>query len=227
VTADGDGRSHRDGLAELARQVERGHLFEHSALGHGFSRIGETETLLHALVDLLLEKGVVAEPELQAAATAIRAQLTERGELSGPGTIVRVDRAEGSTAPTVTVDCAARMHVCHSICCRLDFALTVAEVESGRVKWDLGRPYFIRHEEDGSCTHRAGDGRCGVYADRPGICRGYSCAGDGRIWKDFEKMELNTAWLDEHLGPGRGGARGELMKPAEHVQIRRRGGDGG
>jgi hypothetical protein len=39
-----------------------------------------------------------------------------------------------------------------------------------------------------------------VYADRPGVCRHYSCANDERIWKDFENMELNHEWLDANLG---------------------------
>ena len=31
------------------------------------------------------------------------------------------------------------------------------------------------------------------------MCRRYSCAGDTRIWKDFEAMELNEEWIREHL----------------------------
>jgi Fe-S-cluster containining protein len=92
------------------------------------------------------------------------------------------------------------MHICHAVCCKLNFALTAEEVDAGKVKWDLGFPYIVRHDADGLCTHNdRATGGCGVYADRPGICRRYSCANDRRIWKDFEKMELNSEWLDEHL----------------------------
>ena len=61
---------------------------------------------------------------------------------------------------------------------------------------------FIRHEVDGYCTHhhRAGGG-CGIYANRPGVCRRYSCANDSRIWKDFDQMELNTEWIAANLPP--------------------------
>ncbi len=38
-----------------------------------------------------------------------------------------------------------------------------------------------------------------MYEARPSTCKGYSCATDARIWKDFEKMELNTEWLSENL----------------------------
>ena len=92
------------------------------------------------------------------------------------------------------------MHVCHAVCCKLNFALTAPEVEGGAAKWDLGFPYMIRHESNGYCTHNdTATGRCGIYADRPGVCRRYSCATDTRIWKDFDNMELNEDWIRENL----------------------------
>ena len=104
--------------------------------------------------------------------------------------------------PGPPVDCAARMHVCHAVCCKLRFALSADEIEAGRVRWDLGRPYMIRHEADGFCTHNdRACGSCRVYAHRPTPCRTYSCVGDTRIWKDFERMELNTEWIAANLGP--------------------------
>jgi Fe-S-cluster containining protein len=92
------------------------------------------------------------------------------------------------------------MHVCRAICCRLHFALSAAEVESGTVKWDLGRPYQIRQDSTGTCVHNDPETHaCSVYADRPGVCRGYSCANDERIWTDFDNMQLNTPWIEENL----------------------------
>ena len=38
-----------------------------------------------------------------------------------------------------------------------------------------------------------------MYDERPRPCRRYSCATDDRIWKDFERMELNTEWIDANL----------------------------
>jgi Fe-S-cluster containining protein len=103
----------------------------------------------------------------------------------------------------VQVNCLERLNICEAVCCKLDFALTVDEVEGGAIKWDLGRPYLIRHAPDGFCVHRdRATGRCGVYEGRPSTCKGYSCAADTRIWKDFEKMELNTDWLAENLPAG-------------------------
>jgi hypothetical protein len=189
-------------LEELHRQIERGNLFAHTALGRSFARLGEAQAFLHGLADVLLAKGVITESELAAAIEGVQVELQERGELSGPGVMMRVDQETVADQPPVEVDCAARMHVCNAVCCRLDFALTVPEVESGRIKWDLGRPYFIRREANGCCAHNdPQSGGCRIYAGRPGVCRGYSCARDARIWKDFERMELNIEWIEAHLPP--------------------------
>ncbi len=188
------------GLEQLERQVERGHLFANSALGESFLRLSELQAFLHGLIDTLLEKGVVTTEEITGAITNVRRELTERDELNGPRTMVRVDQSGSDPKATVKVDCQARMHVCHAVCCKLNFALSVPEVESGKIKWDLGRPYFIRHDSHGCCTHLdPQSGGCRIYADRPGVCRGYSCASDPRIWKDFDKMELNTEWIEANL----------------------------
>jgi hypothetical protein len=96
----------------------------------------------------------VSGDEVSQAVERVREETKERGEAVGVGVALRVDGPAEAEAPTVTVNCAERMPVCHSICCKLDFALTVDEVEAGQVKWDLGRPYQIRHDADGFCTHR-------------------------------------------------------------------------
>jgi hypothetical protein len=98
--------------------------------------------------------------------------------------------------PAMPVDCAARMPICQAVCCKLDFALTREEVLAGQVQWDLARPFFVGRASSGYCLHNdRRTGGCGVYADRPAVCRRWSCAKDPRIWKDFERMELNVEWL--------------------------------
>lgn len=187
---------------ELQRQVERASLFTHTALGESSLRLAELQALVHGLADALLDKGVVGSDELSASIKRVQAELQQRGELTGAGAVVRVDPAASDKPPSAKIDCAARLHVCHAVCCRLDFALSVPEVESGRVRWDLGRPYFIRHAADGCCIHLdAGNCSCSAYADRPQVCRDYDCTHDARIWKDFDKMALNDEWIAEHLGP--------------------------
>ena len=187
-------------LVQLERQVERGNLFAHTALGENVIRLGELEVLLHGLTDALLAKGVVNESEVAAAMSKVQGELKQRNVANGARTMVRSEKGQTNPDVPVEVDCSARLHICHAACCRLDFALSVSEVESGKVKWDLGRPYFIRRESDGCCTHLdSASGTCRIYPDRPGVCTGYTCAGDARIWKDFEKMVLNQEWIDANL----------------------------
>jgi Fe-S-cluster containining protein len=189
-----------DPLRELERQVERGNVFAHAVLSEQASRANENEAIIRGLVELLIERDVVEADDLVAAVNAVRGQTN-----ADPDIAIRVDDADDpENGPPV--DCAARLHICKAVCCRLRFPLSVEEVESGGpVKWDLGRPYFNRHGSDGYChqcdseTHA-----CHVYDKRPGPCRQYSCAGDDRIWKDFDAMELNQEWIDERLGTGPG-----------------------
>jgi Fe-S-cluster containining protein len=188
------------GLVQLERQVERSQLFSHSALGESALRLGEVQVFLHGLIDTLLAKGIVTEAEIMDAISKVRSELVQRNELNGARIMVRSDGSEAERSAPVKVDCASRLHICHAACCKLDFALSIPEVESGTVKWDLGRPYFIRHDSHGSCVHLDSEsGGCRIYKDRPGVCKGYSCATDSRIWKDFEKMELNQEWINANL----------------------------
>jgi Fe-S-cluster containining protein len=182
----------------LERQTERGNFFAHSALGENLLRLAEVESFLHGLIDTLLAKGLVNETDLVSAIDKVRSELMQRNELSGTRTVVRADDQAEAKTP-VKVDCRTRLHICHAVCCKLDFALNIPEVESGKIKWDFGRPYFIRHDSHGSCVHLDPNSGCRIYNDRPGVCKQYSCAGDGRIWKDFEKMELNQEWIDANL----------------------------
>lgn len=194
-----------DPLHRLERQVERGSLFVHTAVSRNADQIHEVESFVYGLVDVLVQKGVITQDELLNAAGAVHQQMEQAGETVGPGIALRVDGPRGAQEPEfVAVNCAERLHVCRSVCCGLNFALTAEEVESGKIKWDLGAPYYIRQESNGCCTHLRADRRgCSIYADRPGVCRGYSCAKDERIWKDFDGMVLNEEWIAEHLGEHR------------------------
>ncbi|HVV86586.1 MAG TPA: hypothetical protein VHE35_26190 [Kofleriaceae bacterium] len=182
----------------LERQAERGGMYTHSVLSGVTDRINELEPCVYGLIDALVARGVIDRDAIVAAAAAARDELIEKDEQLTAGVAVRLD----DEAPEpVAVDCAARLPICRSVCCQLSFALTVEEIEAGRTRWDLGQPYFVRHEADGYCTHRhAASGACTIYEVRPGVCKHYSCAGDTRIWKDFERMELNHEWLDANLG---------------------------
>jgi Fe-S-cluster containining protein len=196
-------------LHELERQVERGSMFTQAVFQKGFTRLSLVEAMVGELVDTLLTKGVVAADDLpgfQSAAAEATARAEEAEQLSDvarslrwPNVSLRVDPE--AAAPTEEVDCGARMHICHAVCCKLRFALTNEEVEAGVVKWDIGHPYVIRQSSNGYCAHNdAATGGCTVYEQRPALCRRFSCKGDARIWKDFDNMVLNDEWIDAHVG---------------------------
>jgi hypothetical protein len=197
-----DGTAMTDEVAGLERQMERGTVRTQSLLNRSFDRIRELEATVEGLVDLLVSRGTLSDREVREAAARAGERVDARPDAAPHTVALREERPSGQPREEVFVDCAARMHVCHAVCCKLSVALSGAEVESGKVRWDLGRPYFLRREADGKCTHNdRSTGGCTVYADRPQPCRKYSCANDGRIWKDFDAMELNTDWLGAHFKP--------------------------
>lgn len=204
-------------LDSFERQVIRGNLFTHSTIGRQSERINEIESFLFGVIDLLIEKKFIQKEEITRATEEIRKEMQEKGELAHAGVGIRIDKSDESRKE-VPVNCDERIHICKAICCKLNFALSVEEIESGKIKWDLGQPYFIRHEKNGYCAHMdTKNHRCGIYKNRPSVCRKYSCATDKRIWKNFEKMELNNEWLEENLKEQKIHLQGLFMIPEDNT----------
>lgn len=134
------------------------------------------------------EAGDAAKPESSSG--------SEQGPENWEGVRYRLDPP--GSPPPVSINCAERLHLCKAACCKLNFALTPAEVKGGKVQWDNQFPYLIAHSSNGYCAHADGDLRCTIYEDRPALCRRYDCTHDGRIWKDFEKMIPNEEWIREN-----------------------------
>jgi Fe-S-cluster containining protein len=179
---------------DLERQMERGSLFTHSVLTEQAARVNEGEALLNGLVGLLVQRGLVDADELMAAVDTVRAELDRSGRSAKVDVLVRADK----DGPSGNVDCETRIPFCRAACCSFRFPLNIQEIESGPLKWDLGRPYLNRQNPDGYC-HCLDDGGCTIYDDRPSVCRHYTCEHDDRIWLDFEAMVPNDKWLDEHF----------------------------
>jgi hypothetical protein len=190
--------SDRDELRELDEQTRRGSLFAQAVASDQIARANQTEAAVYGLIDLLIAKGALTAEEVTAAIEQTGADMRDAGRQATLEVIVRDD----GSAPAVSageIDCAARIPFCQAACCRLRWPLTLEEVESGPVQWDLGRPFLNRHAAHGYC-HRfdTGSHGCTVYEQRPPPCRQYSCAGDDRIWLDFEHMLPNTEWIEGH-----------------------------
>jgi hypothetical protein len=187
--------------AELEQQLRHSSYFVQAVLEQQGKLTAKLDAYVTGLLDVLIDRGVV-EPEalLQAVERNrqqhdedVAARADDRTLPSWPTVLVRDDGAVGPEGATITeVECAERLSICHAACCSLPFPLSAAEVEGGKVKWDLGHPYMIRHDDHGCCVHNdRATGGCTIYADRPAVCRGYDCREDERIWKDFGAKILN------------------------------------
>jgi Fe-S-cluster containining protein len=196
--SDGPGEEQQTRLVLLERQIVRGTLFTHTAIGQNSVRLYDAEPHLYGLIDVLTAKGLLSAGELSTAVDTVRKKRAETGFIPSPAVSMRIDNDQSVVEKTV--NCAERLPICQAVCCRLAFPLNQEEIEAGRVKWDLGHPYFIRREPDGYCSHiKMQTKSCSLYGDRPAVCRNYSCASDKRIWKEFEKMELNVEWIEANV----------------------------
>src|SRR5690554_4681188 len=142
-------------LDELERQVERSGFFSHSSLSRQAERINEIESFLYGLVDTLILKGIVDKDAFEETVRKVREEVIEKQEYLHAG--VAVGGNEPSESVFTPVNCEERMHICQAVCCKLNFALSVEEIESGKIRWDLGQPYFIRHNKNGYCCHVDGE----------------------------------------------------------------------
>jgi hypothetical protein len=180
-------------VEELREEVARGFLYAHSRANVNSSQLLEVSAFSYALIELLAERGLITVEELDEKKNQITKRLAEKFAAKGMGVALTAEeKGDDGASLNAEIDCENRLHLCHAACCRLRFALTVRDVEEGRVKWNLGQPYMIRQGDDGYCHHLDRPSqRCGIYEDRPFVCRAYDCRQDQRIWEDFEKRVIN------------------------------------
>lgn len=178
-----------DSTERLRGDTEAGLRFLHTFAMQSKIDLIELMTRLGALVEELVDKGVVDPSSLELKLLKTRHAENERMtrqahvqvELAPP-------RDKYKMADLPEIDCAARLHLCKARCCSFQFPLSVQDLDERVVEWDYARPYRIRRRPDGYCVHNeAGGCACAVYANRPAICRGYDCRQDRRVWVDFDK----------------------------------------
>jgi Fe-S-cluster containining protein len=176
-------------LESLRDEVVGGFLYAHSRANANSNKLLEVASFSYALIELLNERGLITIEELDERKDQVHKRLAEKFAEKGMGVaLTREEKETGGGSPKVEIDCEKRIPLCHAACCRLRFALTVRDVEKGNVRWNLGQPYMIRQSADGYCHHIDRESRrCGIYEDRPFVCRAYDCRKDKRIWQDFEK----------------------------------------
>lgn len=79
---------------------------------------------------------------------------------------------------TVLIDCdAGRALGCESFCCRLIVRLAPGERDPGQP--NANKSCVDKDPTTGLCVHHdAGTGRCGIWGQRPAVCRAYECNSD-------------------------------------------------
>lgn len=180
-------------VEELREQVAAGLMYSHGRENANTSKVLEVASFSYALIELLMERGVISVEELDERKRQVGQRLSEKFAERGMGVALTSDEQDKyAYEGGVEIDCENRIALCRGACCRLSFALTVQDLEEGRVRWDLGRPYMIRHDADGYCHHVERETkRCQIYDSRPVVCRGYDCRKDKRIWADFENRVVS------------------------------------
>ena len=170
----------------LQRDLERGLRFAHIMMSVNQFEGREGAVYAHALAELLVNKGVVGQEELQTMMDQVRQQFEE---LPAPKVMLSKCEDKYSCQQAVDIDCANRVHLCKARCCTFTFYLSEQDLDEGIVKWDYGRPYWIQRHEGGHCVHcEPGTYHCQIHAYRPYVCRAYDCRNDKRIWLDFDQM---------------------------------------
>ena len=182
----------------LRREVAGGLLYCHHRENANTSRALEAGAFAYAMLELLVEKGLVTQEEVEARKQAVGKRLVEKFNRAEMTVELQDSGTDKYTFERgASIDCESRVHLCKAACCRLRFPLSPQDLEQGIVKWDLVHPYLIARGSDGYCRHLERDKcGCGVYVDRPLPCRAYDCRKDERIWADFERGEVSPKLAD-------------------------------
>ena len=190
-----NGDSDVDGVRhpQLRQEVAGGLFYTHARLSQNTNKTLENSAFLYGLIELLQEKGLITNDELDERKKGVGERLIAQWKKQGLGVMLQDPEEDKYTFQGgVEIDCSERVHLCKATCCRLRFALSRQDIEEGTIKWDLGHPYLIAHGNDGYCSHmERGSCRCTVRESRPVPCRGYDCRQDKRIWLDFENRIVN------------------------------------
>jgi hypothetical protein len=183
---------------EFAADLLRGLIYTHNRANANTAEVHQAHAIIQAVVDLLVERGVLDEEALEARRQQVAAQL--RTIYLHKGMAVALQEFATSKyafEEGAEIDCENRLHLCHAACCKLPLALSREDVQQGVVRWELDQPYMLAHAATGYCVHMDGNTcGCTIYEHRPIPCRGYDCRKDKRIWLDFENQVVNPQILE-------------------------------
>lgn len=193
-----EGAQASDGDAMVAaaptrREIEDAIAYLHTRVNATTARALESASFVYALIELLVERGLLKIEEIDARKQQVAPRLLKRFQSHDPGVAVQHSNHDKYQAPQeATIDCANRVSLCKAACCKMLFPLSQQDIEERAIHWQIGRPYVIAKGEDGYCQHLQRNGlSCTVHAARPLPCRVYDCRNDPRVWLDFERRVVN------------------------------------
>lgn len=177
----------------LRQEFTGGLLYCHDRANANTKQSLETTAFAYASIELLIEKGLLTEAELNQRKSEVVERLAEKFRDEAMGVFLqKPDRDKYQFEGAPTIDCENRIPLCKAACCRLRVALSRQDLEEGVVRWDLAHPYLIARNAEGYCSHlQSSNCRCSIYEQRPLPCRGYDCRNDKRIWSDFENRVVS------------------------------------
>lgn len=191
-----------DILLKIHKDLSSGLLYTHSRINANTSKNLESTSFLYALIELLMEKGILTTEELDDRKSQVAERLVKRFVDSGLGLMYQDPEYDKYTFDKeADVDCESRLNTCKAVCCKLPFALSKQDVEEGIIRWEFGRPYLIAHGGDGYCVHLDRNTyKCTVREHRTVPCRGFDCRNNERwhVWVNYEKKILNPE-LEERI----------------------------
>lgn len=182
----------------LYSQVAQGLAYLHTRTNTLTERSLESASFVYALIELLVEKGVITVEEIDDRKKSVSDRLLKRFLQHDAGVSIQEPEQDKYQFPqTVAIDCENRVDLCKASCCKMVFPLSRQDIEEGVVQWELSKPYIIAKRTDGYCRHFDRQGmNCAVHAQRPIPCRAYDCRNDTRIWLDFENKIVNPKLND-------------------------------
>ncbi len=182
------------------KETATGLRYCHSRINDNTTKTLESTAFLYALIEILLEKGMLPVEELDSRKKKIASRLVEKFSQSGTGLMYQdsdLDKYEFDEE--AEVDCQSNLAACKAVCCKLPFALSEQDVEEGIVKWNFKRPYLIAHDEDGYCVHLDRETfHCTIRDNRPLPCRGFDCRSSERwpIWENYSEKRVNVQFIE-------------------------------
>jgi Fe-S-cluster containining protein len=187
-------------LKEILNKLTPGLVYVHTRLDDNTYKSVRNEAKLAALIEILVEKGIIEPEKIEERGKRILLDLIKTFAASAFG-VEFLDSKYDAHEPKddVIIECSGRVSACKAVCCRLPFALTRKEVETGIIHWEFARPYLIAKNADGYCAHFDRDKfTCTIHENRPVSCRLFDCRTDKRwpVWRDFEKNTANPILLN-------------------------------